>query len=132
MKKRRRNDGFTLIETLVAMMLLAVSLTIILQLFSGGLKSVQLSDHYTRAIFCAQEKMDEILLPAALKEDVWEEALDNGLKLKAEISDTQAEIEESEKLPVNLFDIKVTMTWLEGSKEKQFEISSLKIAEKKE
>ena len=132
MKNRRWDDGFTLIETLVAMMLLAISLTMILQLFSGGLKSVQLSNHYTRAIFYAQEKMDEILLNAAIAEGVWEEELNDGFTLKAEVTDNRAEKEESEKMPVNLFDVNLTVRWLEGSREKRFELSTLKIVEKKE
>lgn len=132
MKKHRWDEGFTLIETLVAMMLLAISLTIILQLFSGGLKAVQLSNHYTRAIFYAQEKMDEILLNEAIAEGVWEEELDDGWTLKAEVTDTQAEKEESDKLPVNLFDVNLTVGWLEGSREKRFELSTLKIVKKRE
>ena len=36
---RDSDRGFTLIETLVAISILAISLVVILQLFSGGLKS---------------------------------------------------------------------------------------------
>jgi prepilin-type N-terminal cleavage/methylation domain-containing protein len=53
--------GFTLIETLVAMMLLAISFVIIMQLFSGGLKSSRVTTDYIYGIFHAREKMEEVL-----------------------------------------------------------------------
>ena len=53
--------GFTLIETLVAVMILAISLVVVMQLFSGGLKSNKVSNDYLYGIFHAREKMEELL-----------------------------------------------------------------------
>ncbi|OPX41367.1 MAG: hypothetical protein B1H13_02455 [Desulfobacteraceae bacterium 4484_190.3] len=100
-------NGFTLIETLVAMAILSISLVVILQLFSGGLKSSRLSDNYTRAIFHAREKMEEIFLNDNFTDGATEGEFSDGI-----------------------FNIKVDVRWQEGSKEKHFEISTLRIAEK--
>ncbi|PIP37785.1 MAG: hypothetical protein COX19_15835, partial [Desulfobacterales bacterium CG23_combo_of_CG06-09_8_20_14_all_51_8] len=58
--------GFTLIETLVAVMILAISLVVVMQLFSGGLKANRISNDYLYGIFHASEKMEELLLAPEL------------------------------------------------------------------
>jgi general secretion pathway protein I len=121
------NRGFTLIETLVAMSILAISLAVLLQLFSGGLKSSRLSDEYTRGIFYAREKMDEILLAEELTEGVIGGEFDNGFKWRAEaLRVTIAEAKDA-ALPFRTFNIKVDVRWNEGEKEKHFAINTLKL-----
>lgn len=126
----RGSDGFTLIETLVAMAILSISLVVILQLFSGGLKSSRLSDNYTRAIFHAREKMEEILLDDHFTDMAMEGEFGDGFEWKAQTLRLEPAQEEEAKLPVDIFSIKVDVSWHEGSKEKHFEISTQKIAEK--
>ena len=41
-----RKDGFTLLEVLVAFVLLATTVTVILQLFSSGIKALSVSEDY--------------------------------------------------------------------------------------
>lgn len=64
--------GFTLLEILVAFTVMAVLLTTLLQVFSGGLRAAQLGEQYTRAVLLAQSKM------AALEAD--EDALALGVQ----------------------------------------------------
>lgn len=129
------HDGFTLIETLTAMMILAISLTTILQLFSGGLKSSRLSDEYTRAVFHAKEKMEEVLLADKLGVGEFEGEFEDGFKWEINISLPESEEKEDEKEkapkpPVNLFNINVAVIWNTGTSERRFEISTVQIAEK--
>jgi general secretion pathway protein I len=124
---RDSNRGFTLIETLVAISLLAISLVIILQLFSGGLKSSRLSDEYTRGIFHAREKMDEILLAGELTEGIINGEFGDGFKWKAEALRFSIEESSDIKLPFQAFNIKVDVTWDAGGQEKRFTISAMKL-----
>jgi general secretion pathway protein I len=119
--------GFTLIETLVAISILAISLTVLLQLFSGGLKSSRLSDEYTRGIFYAREKMDEILLAEELTEGVIGGEFDDGFKWRAEALHLDIEEAKDVKLPFRAFNIKVDVRWNEGETEKHFAISAIKL-----
>jgi len=129
---RVSNNGFTLIEILVAMSILAISLVVILQLFSGGLKSSRLSEEYTRAIFHAKEKMEEILIPKELSEGELEGEFEDSFRWKSETVRIEDPEEDDKKLPFNMFEIKIGVMWDEGEKERRFEISTMKIVEKSE
>jgi general secretion pathway protein I len=124
-------EGFTLIETLVAMMLLAISLVVILQLFSGGLKSGKMADDYTRAVFYAREKMEEILLADDFQEGVFEGTFDENYRWMVDVKFVEPKEDEEEISMVDLFNVDVQVFWPEAGREKNFRISTLKIAEKK-
>ena len=55
------NRGFTLIEILVAVVILGVSLSLIISLFGGGLRLVNSTENYSRALLLAREKLNERL-----------------------------------------------------------------------
>ena len=124
------SPGFTLIETLVAIMVLATLLTIILQLFSGGLKASRLSGSYIRAIHHARAKMEEVLIPSALAEGVLSGEIDGSYFWHAKIDYLEPPEEELRKRPVDLFMVTVDVRWKEGHRDKHFEISTLTIAKK--
>jgi general secretion pathway protein I len=121
------NRGFTLIETLVAISILAISLVVILQLFSGGLKSSKLSDEYTRGIFYAKEKMDEILLAEELTEGVINGKVDDDFRWRAEALHLDIEEAKDLKLPFRAFNINVDVIWDVGGRDKHFTISAIKL-----
>ena len=122
-------EGFTLIETLVAMTVLAVSLTVIFQLFSGGLRAAGLSEDYTRAIFHAREKMEEILLAEGLADGVVEGEINEMYGWSARIEHNLPDPENEVGPPaLDTFKITVNVAWKDGIREKHFEISTLKIA----
>jgi general secretion pathway protein I len=52
-----REAGFTVLEVLTAFVLMAVTLAVILQVFSGGLRDAQLADEYARAVMIAQSRL---------------------------------------------------------------------------
>lgn len=121
------DKGFTLIETLVAISILAISLVVLLQLFSGGLKSSKLSDEYTRGIFHAREKMDEILLAGELTEGVIDGKFDDGFRWRAEALHLDIQEAKDVKLPFRAFNINVDVIWDAGGHEKHFAISAIKL-----
>ena len=121
--------GFALIEILVAISVLAISLVVIFQLFSGGLKSRKLSEQYGRGIFYAREKMAEILLSPDLSEGDTQGEFEDNYQWRAVTN--RVVPEEEENLPVDLVNIKLSISWREGAKGKVFTINTLKAVEKK-
>lgn len=126
---RNANSGFALIEILVAVSVLAISLVVIFQLFSGGLKSRKLSEHYARGVFHAREKMAEVLLVPDLSEGETQGEFEDAYEWQAVITRVVSGDDE-ENLPVYQLNINVRITWHEGEKEKSFAIDTLKVVEK--
>ena len=52
-----RQQGFTLLEVLVAFVLLSLTLGVILQIFSGGLRNAAAAGHYAQAAIIADSKL---------------------------------------------------------------------------
>jgi general secretion pathway protein I len=52
-----RQSGYTLIEVLVAFMILALALTVLLRIFSGGLRNVSVSSDYAAATLIAESRL---------------------------------------------------------------------------
>ena len=68
MRPDTRTAGYTLIEVLVAFVILALALTVILRVFSGGVRSISVSEDYVTAVLIAETLMsragvDERLVP---------------------------------------------------------------------
>jgi general secretion pathway protein I len=55
--RAKHQQGFSLIEILVAFMILAMSLTVIFRIFSGGLRNVALSEDYAQAVLVAESQL---------------------------------------------------------------------------
>lgn len=113
----------------MAVSVLAISLVVIFQLFSGGLKARKLSEQYARGVFHAREKMAEILLAPDLSEGEEQGEFEDAYEWQAVITRVVSGDDE-EKLPVNLLNIEIRINWREGEKEKSFVIDTLKVVEK--
>ncbi len=55
-----KQQGFSLLEVLVAFSIFALSLGVLFQIYSTGAHSTVLSDEYTRAVIIAQSKLASI------------------------------------------------------------------------
>lgn len=57
MQSERRNRGYTLIEVLVAFMIMAMALTVLLRIFSGGVRNIAVSSDYATAVLIAESQL---------------------------------------------------------------------------
>lgn len=128
------SGGFTLIEILVAISILAICLVVVLQLFSGALKSSRVSDEYTKGVFYAQEKMEEILLRPVLISGTEKGVFHDAYRWRAEIVRMNQTEEEASKLPIDTFQITVDVSWhrAPAGEGKYFRLSTLKLVGKQE
>jgi general secretion pathway protein I len=76
-----RQDGFTLIEVLVAFAILSATVIVAVQGFAGGLRLLKLSGDHQRAILIADQKAREVVVPKEGREEgteggfVWERVI---------------------------------------------------------
>jgi general secretion pathway protein I len=133
MKARRsnRNRGFTLIEVVVALAILGVGLTVIIELFSGGLRLARTSMEYTKAVNYARTKMEEFAVKPTIEEGTGEgESEDKVFRWQVAVKKVDLlSIDKSMdyKPPVELFQFKINVFWKSGSKERSTSLESLKV-----
>jgi len=129
-QRLRSKRGFTLIEVLVAISILGIGLTVILQLFSGGLKSAKISEEYTKALWYGKSKMEEMIATKDFSEGEKEGTIDNYYSWKSEVKMANPTLglkEEEAKFPVDLYRIVVKITWTSGAGQRTLEIESLRL-----
>ena len=127
--KQCRN-GFTLMEVLVVIAILGIGLGIILELFSGGLRSAKISEEYTKALWYGKAKMEEVLTSKNLSEGVTEDAFDSQFSWKSDVIKANPSLGQEENveahLPVDLYKIIVKVTWRSGLGQRSLEMESLR------
>jgi general secretion pathway protein I len=65
---RRGSGGFSLLEVLVAFVILALVGTILFQLFGGALNNAAAADDYSRAVLLAESRLTAAAVEAPLRE----------------------------------------------------------------
>ncbi len=120
-KHSLRDKGFTLIEVVVATAILGIALTVIIELFAGGLRLARVSKEYTKAVNYANTKMEEVASQQTLEEGTTEGEFDETYRWRVTMNkvnllpgDRPWEV----KPPIELFRIKVDVLWKPGSKER--------------
>jgi len=121
-------NGFTLLEVLVALAVLSIALVAVFELFSANLKGIAASDDYVSAVLRAESKMREILDDDKLTEKSWGEATDDGYRMDATVAD--AATDRTENLQVKLLEITLTVHWTRGTKERSLTLKTMKLVEK--
>ena len=119
-----KQNGFTLMETLVAMMILSIALVVIFQQFSAALNAGHISESYTRAVWHAKEKMDELLLSETLSEDIQEGDFGDGYRYRYRIEQVESDSRLNLEGVAN-FTITVWVSWEQGQNTKSLDISAL-------
>lgn len=126
--KKLKNDGFTLLEILVAVAIIGISLTVTIQLFSSNLRAISISKDYVHAVLKAEERMRELLEEENLSEGHYSEQTEDGYKIDIYISKFSRD--KSENLQVDLTQIDLSVSWTAGMKEKRFDLTTYKVIEK--
>ena len=129
--QKRGNVGFTLMEVVVSMAILGIALTIILELFSGGLRSAKISEEYTKATWYGKAKMEEMLTVRDLSEGVTEGSFDSQYAWRSEVKKSNPKLSVDDVvqtiLPIDLYQIIVRVTWPSGSGQRSYEVESLRV-----
>lgn len=124
-----REKGFTLLEILVALALLAIAVTVVIQLFSANLKAIYSSEDYINATIKAVSKLREVLSDDNLSERSWSETTDDGYTIYGDVYKTLKE--RTEDLNLDLLEIDLTVRWMVGSREKSINLRTIKVVSKK-
>lgn len=120
--------GFTLLEVLVAVALLGIAITVVLQLFSADLKAIAASEEYVSAAAKAEAKIREVQDNDSLSEGSTSEITNDGYRVDVSVASTLGE--RTDTLQVMLMDILVTVRWTKGAKERSLSLRTMKLVNK--
>lgn len=131
--KRRTDKGFTLIEIMVAVAVMAIALTVIIELFSGALRLARKSEDYSRAVFYGRQLLEELYLKNAFPALEETGKFESGYRWRYVAEPVPMVSQEQAKdFPIELYKLKVWVLWDSGTKEKSLTFESLKTIAKKE
>lgn len=117
------SGGFTLLEVLVAVSVLAVAVVTVLQIFAGSLRSVSLSGDYVDAVVLAQSRMRQVLSVQELSEDTWTETAGDGHEISVSVRKSPEPAIES----FELYDIELSVLWGSGTKRRSYTLDTVRL-----
>ena len=125
---KNAHKGFTLLEVLVAVAILGIAVTIVIQLFSTNVRAISSSEEYLYASAKAESMMREILDDDEISETSFSEITDEGYRMDVSIAEVLND--RTENIQVRLLEIDLTVYWASGTREKSVTLRTMKVLEK--
>jgi general secretion pathway protein I len=122
---RNHPSGFTLLEVLVALAIVGIAVTAILQLFSSNLRVISASEDHVRASLMAEARMREIIDGEALVEKVWTETTSDGYRVDVAVSRVQTA--RAETIGATLLQVDLSLSWRRGARNRTINLKTLKL-----
>ncbi len=127
-ERHARQCGFSLLEVLVAFMILAMSLGVLFRIFSSGLQNLAISEGYSQAVILAESRLGEVGLSEPLEQGelqgewgggfVWRQTIEPYLPWEEEVALSK---------PITAFWVTVVVSWGEHGKQRQVSLRSLRL-----
>ena len=113
-----RARGFSLLEVLVAFVILSLVATALFRLFSGALGNASAADEYSRAVLVAESVLTEAAATRPLREGTWQGVADDGRHAWSTrvVADNPADVppdlaNASETMPTRLYRVTAEVTF---------------------
>lgn len=122
---RQADRGFSLIEILLALVILSVALTAIYQVSSGGLRSAASGEKYTRAVLVAQS---QLVTAGVDSPSIASSGQTDGFSWQTSFAPfrVNASTEKSNQA-LRLFEVKVDVSWDETGSRQTVSLRTLKL-----
>jgi len=127
-ERRARQCGFSLLEVLVAFMILTLSLGVLFRIFSSGLQNLTISEGYSQAVLLAESRLGEVGLSEPLEPGesqgewgegfVWRQSIEPFLPWEDEVELSK---------PIAAYWVTVVVSWGVRGKQRQVSLSSLRL-----
>lgn len=132
MKTRCRQSGFSLLEILVAFTIMAISVTVLLEIFGKNTQIAFHSQNYTQAVSLAESLLDSVGREEKFPDSNDAGVFDDRFHWNVNVTEYQP-VEEDidfDLIPYQLYNVVVTVSWGQGDTQRLVKLSSLRIAKK--
>lgn len=123
-----RCRGFSLIEVLVAFMILAMAVTVLFRIFGGGLRNVGMTAGYAQAVAIAESELAAAGVTEPLREgEAQGQSEDRRFHWRRVVQPMDPWGSELQPVGgVALFRVDVQVQWADGGEERQIDLSTLR------
>lgn len=125
---RHAIKGFSLVEVLVAFSILALSLGVLLALFSSGLRNAGIAHEYSRAVTLAESKLAEVGVTEPLALGQRQGAFDGQYRWRTEVAEYIPEEATMASEPLRAYQVTVRVNWSGALGDRSVALSTLKFA----
>lgn len=130
MTASRQQLGFTLIEVLVAFMILAMSLSVIFRIFSDGLRNVAISEDYAQAMLVAEAQLASAGLDEPLLDGVTAGKWDARFRWQRVVEPYRPwEQDKALTVPLQAYRVTVSVDWSDAGQTRQVTLSSVRLVQ---
>ena len=129
---RSFSRGMTLLEILVAFVILSLTMAVILHIFSGGMRNSRSAERYSLAVFLAQSRLAAVGIeqPLELSEVSGQVGPNLHWRVNVVALDDGGEADRL-LMPVRQYLVRATVAWNEDGHDKLVELSSLRLGPRK-
>ncbi len=125
------SKGFTLIEVLVAFVILTTTMTVIYAIFANGLNSLNLSSDFTRAALLAESQLAGVGVLTPLQAGEQQGRFDDrygwDLQISAVTADRAEPLRDARPQPA-LYRLALTVSWHRSGREREFRLETLRLS----
>ncbi len=121
------NDGFSLLEVIVALAIMAMGFVTVLQLFSGSIRSVSLSEQYLKGTTLAHSKLGELEVnnySVTEYEGIFPG--EKNYRWQLQVSPHTSPLNSKEN-NIQLSEVTLNVLWEDAGKTRDIEMSTLKV-----
>lgn len=130
-KSLKKQVGFSLLELLIAFVIMALVIGGLLQLFGTSLRSVAIAEEYSYAVQLAESKLMLVGNEYPI-EEATHSGTANAAKYQWSINISATELslpEDTPALALYPYEVVVTISWANGVRQRQYHLSSLRYGE---
>lgn len=113
----------------MAFTVLAISLGVLFEIFSTGMRASRSAEEYTRATLLAESKLAAIGIEGALEEGESSGEYEDGFAWRVAIRPYRLDGQEEEGLPppIEAYEVVVTVSWGGGSGDRSVSLTTLRL-----
>ncbi|MFI0397787.1 MAG: prepilin-type N-terminal cleavage/methylation domain-containing protein [Thiolinea sp.] len=130
--KTAKQQGFTLLEIMVAFVIMGLVVGTLLQLFGSAMRSVALADEYSFAVQVAESRMEAVGSEIKVEKNTVS-GQEEGTAYQWAVTMQPIELNEKQEefsLSIEPYQVTVIVSWNSEGKQRQFTLTSLRFGEK--
>lgn len=125
---RKRSRGYTLVEVLVAFMILAMALTVLLRIFASGVRNVSVSAQYAQAVLIGESRLATAGIDAMLAPGETSGVEGDDFHWTRRVVNYEPAVDYSTYVKsTRAYYVTVTVTWPNGDRERSIDLSTVKL-----